>query len=113
MGKIRKLFIELLKELDALNDKEMGETGLWEEVIAPLRKLGSRFGLSYFEYYMVLGLKSYPQNPNDYGMVNEADNPLLLSYDKALELAKLVDATAEEHGIGGKFALVVKVISDF
>ncbi|KKL54727.1 hypothetical protein LCGC14_2262550 [marine sediment metagenome] len=113
MKKIKKLFLELDKELNILNDKEMGEMQLWETIIAPLRELGGKIGVSYFEHYMVLGLKSYPQDPNDYGIVNEADNPMLLSYRTAIKLAEKVNATKKEHGIKDNFALIVKVTGDF
>ncbi|HEC65716.1 MAG TPA: hypothetical protein ENI23_10495 [bacterium] len=44
---IKKSFLELDKELNALNDKEMGESGLYEDAIMPLRKLGEKFGVTY------------------------------------------------------------------
>ena len=40
--------------------------------------------------YMVLGIKNYPQNPNDYGINREADNPFIMSLETAEKLGQKV-----------------------
>ena len=45
------------------------------------------------EYYMVLGPKLLPVDPNHYDIVNEADNPILL---KSYEFAEQVAAKVTE-----------------
>jgi len=70
-----------------------------------LRHIESHFLLGY----MVLGIKNYPCNPNDYGIVNEADNPYILGKESAEKLAQKVTLEdIKDHGLNeGYRALIV------
>lgn len=58
--------------------------------------------------YMVLGFRNYPCNPNDYGIVHEADNPYILDKHSAQELAEKVTADGlEEYGDGFRAIIVM------
>ena len=109
--KIKKLFLELDKELNALNDKEMGETGIYEEVIFPLRKLGARLGVTYFERYMVLGIKDTPVNPNDHisGYTDdENDNPYMFMSRESAQI--FIDRIVKEGAMPDHYRIVELIV---
>lgn len=58
--------------------------------------------------YMVLGFRDFACNPNDFGMVDERDNPLILDYHTAKELGdKVTLAGLEEYGMDFRAKIVI------
>ena len=58
--------------------------------------------------YMVLGFRNYPCNPNDFGMVDERDNPLILDAFTAKELGdKVTLAGLEEYEMDFRAKIVM------